>query len=119
MLTAPTPAQIEAIVHDRVRAVLAERVGEVGRLSGTDKLNATLGLTSLDLAFLVAELEAELGVDPFAQLVSITSIRSLGDLVQAYHLAFFPEPARGGEDEAITAAVERARTRRTRREERR
>jgi acyl carrier protein len=72
MLTAPTLAQIESIVHGRIRAVLAERVGEVARLSSTDKLSATLGLSSLDLAFVVAELEAELGVDPFAKLVSIT-----------------------------------------------
>jgi acyl carrier protein len=118
MLTAPTPAQIESIVHDKIRAVLAERVGEVGRLSGAEKLGATLGLTSLDLAFLVAELEAELGVDPFAKLVSITSVRSVGDLVQAYQQAFFPELASGGEDVSIAAAVKRAQTRRARRERR-
>lgn len=118
MLTAPTPAQIESIVHGRIRAVLAERVGEVGRLSGTDKLSATLGLSSLDLALLVAELETELGVDPFAKLVSITSVRSVEDLVQAYQQAFFPELQRGGEDQAIATAVERARTRRARRERR-
>ncbi|MGA7488427.1 MAG: acyl carrier protein [Xanthobacteraceae bacterium] len=118
MLTAPTLAQIESIVHDRIRAVLTERVGEVGRLSGTDKLNATLGLSSLDLAFLVADLEAELGVDPFAKLVSITSVRSVEDLVRAYQQAFFPELPRGGEDDAIAAGVKRARTRRARRERR-
>lgn len=118
MLTAPTPAQIESIVHDKIRAVLAERVGEVGSLSGADKLSATLGLSSLDLAFLVAELEAELGVDPFAKLVSITSVRSVGDLVHAYQQAFFPELARGGADDAIATAVKRAQTRRARRERR-
>ena len=118
MLTRGHAAQIESIVHGRIRAVLAERVGEVGRLSGTDKLNATLGLSSLDLAFLVAELEAELGVDPFAKLVSITSVRSVEDLVQAYQQAFFPALKRGEEDNAIAAAVERARTRRARRERR-
>lgn len=119
MLTAPTPAQIESVVHDKIRAVLAERVGEVGSLSGADKLSATLGLSSLDLAFLVAELEAELGVDPFAKLVSITSVRSVGDLVQAYQQAFFPELVRGGgADDAIATAVKRAQTRRARRERR-
>jgi acyl carrier protein len=116
MLTAPTPAQIEAIVHDRIRAVLAERVGGVDRLSGGDKLSATLGLSSLDLAFLVAELEAELGVDPFAKLVSITSVRSVDDLVRAYQQAFFPVPASGGADDAIATAVKRAQTRRARRD---
>jgi acyl carrier protein len=118
MLTAPTLTQIESIVHGKIRAVLAERVGGVGCLSGTDKLSATLGLSSLDLAFLVAELEAELGVDPFAKLVSITSVRSVEDLVRAYQRAFFPELARGGEDEAAVAAVKRALTRRARKERR-
>jgi acyl carrier protein len=115
MLTAPTLAQIESTVHDKIRAVLAERVGAVGRLSGTEKLSATLGLTSLDLAFLVAELEADLGVDPFAKLVSITSVQSVGDLVRAYQQAFFPELRRRGKDDAIAAAVKRAETRRARR----
>jgi acyl carrier protein len=118
MLTAPTLAQIESVVHDRIRAVLAERVGEVGRLSGTEKLSATLGLGSLDLAFLVAELEVELGVDPFAKLVPVTSVRSVADLVRAYQQAFFPGLQRGGEDNAIAAAVQRARIRRARRDRR-
>jgi hypothetical protein len=34
MLTAPMLAQIESIEHGRIREVLAERVGEVDRLSG-------------------------------------------------------------------------------------
>jgi acyl carrier protein len=114
MLTAPTLAQIESIVHGRIRAILAERVDRVGRLSSTDKLSETLGLSSLDLAFLVAELEAELGVDPFAKLVSITSVRSVEDLVKAYQQAFFPELAQGGEDQVVAAAVKRAQTRRGR-----
>jgi acyl carrier protein len=115
MLTAPTLAQIESIVHGRIRALLAERGSEVDRLAGADKLSATLGLSSLDLAFLVAELEAELGVDPFAKLVSITSVRSVDDLVRAYQRAIFPELQRTGEDEAMAAAVKRAEVRRARR----
>ena|SRR5437588_1751726 len=118
MLTMPTLAQIESIVHGRIRAVLAARVGEIGPLSGAEKLSATLGLSSLDLAFLVAELEAELGVDPFAKLVSITSVQSIADLVRAYQQAFFPEFQRSGADDAIATAVRRAQTRRARRERR-
>ena len=113
MLTAPTLGQIEATVHERIRAILAERAEEVANLSGTEKLSATLGLSSLDLALLVAELEAQLGVDPFAKLVSITSVRSVNDLVLAYQQAFFPELERR-EDHAITAAVKRAQTWRAR-----
>src|SRR5262245_48436508 len=118
MLTGLTLAQVESIVHGRIRAVLAERGGNVASLSGSEKLSATLGLTSLDLAFLVAELEAELGVDPFAKLVSITSVRSVTDLVRAYQQALFPELQRSGKDDAMAAAVNRAQTRRARRKRR-
>jgi acyl carrier protein len=118
MLTAPTLAQIESIVHGKIGAVLAERGAGVGPLSGADRLSATLGLGSLDLAFLVAELEADLGVDPFAKLVSITSVRTVDDLVRAYQQAFFPELRPGGEDQAVAAAVKRAETRRARRTQR-
>ena len=114
MLTAPTLIQIQTIVHSKIQAVLAERVGQVVSLSGAEKLSATLGLSSLDLAFFVAELEAELGVDPFAKLVSITGIRSVEDLVRAYQQAFFPELQHGGEDPAVAAAVKRAQIRRAR-----
>jgi acyl carrier protein len=114
VLTAPTLGQIESIVHERIRAILAERAEEIAHLSGSEKLNATLGLSSLDLALLVAELEAQLGVDPFAKLVSITSVRSVDDLVRAYQQAFFPELQRR-EDHAITAAaVKRAQPRQAR-----
>src|SRR3954452_18310107 len=115
MLTAPTPAKIESIVHGRIRAVLAERAVEVGTLSGADKLSATLGLSSLDLAFLVADLEAELGVDPFAKLVSITSVRSVDDLVRAYRRAIFGDDQMQAEDTDLAAAIQRAGSRQARR----
>lgn len=114
MLIAPTAAQIESIVHDKIRAILAERGSQVARLSGLEKLSATLGLTSLDLAFLVAELESELGIDPFAKLVSITSIRSVSDLVRAYQGAVSPELRNDAEDDSIQTAVKRAQVRRAR-----
>ena len=116
MLSAPTPAQIERIVHGRIRAAAAERIGKAGSLRGGEKLNAHLGLTSLDLAFLVAELDAQLAVDPFAKLVSITSVRTVEDLVRAYQQAIFPELRVGGEADALAAAARRGKTRRARRE---
>jgi acyl carrier protein len=114
MLTAPTPAQIESTVQDKIRAILVERGTHCGRLSGMEKLSATLGLSSLDLAFLVAELEASLGVDPFAKLVSITSIRSVGDLVRAYQKTCFPDLVSSKEDQSVSIAVKRAQARRAR-----
>jgi len=113
----PTPANIESFVHGRIRAILAERGEAVPHLSGSDKLNATLGLTSLDLAFLVSDLEAELGVDPFAKLVSITSVRSVDDLVDAYRMAFIPHVGPGATNH-LDAAAQRADLRRARRQNR-
>jgi acyl carrier protein len=116
MSTALTTDQIELVVHDAIRSVLAERSDEIPRFSGGDKLNATLGLTSLDLAFLVTELEIQLGIDPFAKLVPITSIRSVDDLVHAYRQALFPEARPAAPQDHLAAAVQRAQMRRERRE---
>ena len=67
MLKQRSASEIETIVHARIRAILEERGDDSISIAGADKLNATLGLTSLDLALLVAELESELGVDPFKE----------------------------------------------------
>jgi acyl carrier protein len=115
MLKPRTPEQIEVTVHETIRAILQERFGKVRTLVGTEKLNATLGLSSLDLAFLVAELEVELGVDPFAKSVSITSIKSVDDLVRAYTNAVFGNQKLQAEDGDLTAAMQRASSRRARR----
>jgi len=115
MLKLVTPEQIEAAVHDRIRAVLQERFAQVQAFGGADKLNATLGLSSLDLALLVAELESELGVDPFAKLVSITSVRTVDDLVRAYRSAVFGDNKPQANDSDLASAMQRASSRRERR----
>ena len=87
MLTTNDPTQIEAAVHDSIRAILAERGEAECHFDATTHLNGQLGLSSLDLAVLVVDLEATLGLDPFAILVPVTSVRSVGDVVNAYRLA--------------------------------
>jgi acyl carrier protein len=106
--------QIEALVHSKIRAVLDGRSTERRTIRGIDKLNATLGLSSLDLAFIVAELEAELDADPFAELVPITSVISVDNLVEAYRRALFPDATVNERDDHLVAAVQRAQTRRAR-----
>lgn len=51
-----------------------------------DSLIERLGLESMDLAELIATLEAELGVDPFAT-TAISRIRTVADLCAAYRAA--------------------------------
>ncbi len=115
MLKPGMPEQIEAVVHNRIRAVLQERFAQVQAFRGADKLNATLGLSSLDLALLVAELEIELGVDPFAKLVSITSVRTVDDLVRAYRSAIFGDNKPQANQSDLASAMERASSRQARR----
>ncbi len=43
-----------------------------------------LGLSSLDVAQLIATLEMELGVDPFSEGVSIMDVHTVGELRQVY-----------------------------------
>ena len=112
MLNPRGAAEVETVVHARIRAILEDRGDETIAITGGDKLNATLGLTSMDLALLVSELEAELGVDPFAKLVSVTAVRSVDDLVAAYRLAFAPEP--DARDDGLAEAARRAPTPRAR-----
>jgi acyl carrier protein len=76
--------QIAELVRDEIRQLLDERAEPVATLSDTDNLAADLGFSSLDLAQLVAQLEQRLGEDPFAELVPITSVRTVRDLVDAY-----------------------------------
>ena len=119
MLTAPTGEQVETIVVDKIRTILAERgTPAPASLSRAAKLNANLGLSSLDLALLVSELEFELGVDPFAKLVAITSVRTIDDLVNAYRRAMLPEANRENPDDGFADAQRRAEKRRLRTAER-
>ncbi len=43
-----------------------------------------LGFESLDMATAVAQLEVQLGLDPFATDATIASIRTVGDFVGVY-----------------------------------
>jgi acyl carrier protein len=109
----PMRAELESVIGEKIRMLLEERGGEVPAIRGSDTLNGALGLSSLDLAIVVAELESALGVDPFSRIVSITSVRSVDDLVEAYLKAYQPaKPA--GDDEDLLEAARRARGRRAR-----
>jgi acyl carrier protein len=77
--------------RETVKAVLLEIVNEVTKpaeeiedLDEQQLLVDQLGLTSLDLARLVAVLEMELDTDPFSDEVPITGVRTVGDLLNAY-----------------------------------
>jgi len=113
VLMAAQGDQVETIVLNKIRAILAERgTSPTVSLSRGAKLNANLGLSSLDLALLVSELEFELGIDPFAKLVAVTSVRTIDDLVKAYQLAMSTEAQPKNPDDGLADARRRAEKRR-------
>jgi acyl carrier protein len=79
----PTPAQIEETVHQTITDLL-RRNGKSLDVLDNDRPLVAVGLTSLDLAALIAMLERKLKADPFLEAIAITEMRTVGDLCRAY-----------------------------------
>jgi acyl carrier protein len=77
------------VLHDIVH-LLDDDDLETDSLTDESRLT-DIGLTSLLLARLTVQLEMRLGVDPFAQDLAISDVRTIGDLVAAY--VGLPAPA--------------------------
>jgi acyl carrier protein len=75
---------IEQIVHAVLQQVGREKSLTVDELKNDAKLVDEIGFRSIDLARILAILELKLGIDPFASLVPITSVRTVADLCAAY-----------------------------------
>ncbi len=107
----PNFAEISRAVREQVALLLDEKDLPARDVGSEDRLTADLGLTSLDLASLVVALEMTLKVDPFQELVPITSVRTIGDLEAAY-VKFFSKFEEGVQDEDLAKIRRRAETRR-------
>lgn len=79
----PAAAEIDETIRRAITELL-ERDGRPVKPFDKDDLLVATGLTSLDLAALVAKLERVWKVDPFLEAVAITEIRTVGDLCRAY-----------------------------------
>ncbi len=101
-------------IIDEILALLAAKGSTQSKIDESDELNAHLGLTSLELAQLVAMLEVRLDADPFATQTPITRIRTVGDLIDAYEQFLSGEPAEpeSNSSDALLAAQQRAASRR-------
>lgn len=71
-------------VRETVLDIVKRKSASCTGVERDQQLVADLGLSSMDFAGLVAALEMKLDLDPFAETVSITSIRTVGDLCDAY-----------------------------------
>ena len=106
-----TARGITETVYEVLLDVAKQRHPELEQVRASDTLQGDLGLQSLDLAQIVARLEMELESDPFLELVSITSVRTVADVVSAYERAASNSTA--GVDVDLEAAAERALARRS------
>ncbi|GHE61889.1 hypothetical protein GCM10014715_14300 [Streptomyces spiralis] len=78
--------EIRELIEREIRSLLLDPDTDDADDDGSEDL-VRIGLNSLTLAQLLIELETELGVDPFQDGVSITEMRTVSDLVQAYTTA--------------------------------
>jgi acyl carrier protein len=74
---------VEKAVKDAVLEVAKRKKPALREVGANQALFGDLGLGSLDLAEVVANLDMDLGVEPFATK-SIADIRTVGDLCSAY-----------------------------------
>ncbi|WP_018544624.1 acyl carrier protein [Streptomyces sp. LaPpAH-108] len=80
--------------HDTTRSIVLEAVTELLEEAGIehadipgDRSLTDLGLSSLLIARLIIQLEMEIGVDPFAEDLLISDVRTFDDFIDAYHSA--------------------------------
>ncbi|KFF43085.1 MULTISPECIES: acyl carrier protein [Pseudomonas] len=88
--------QVMDQVFDQVEHQIAQVLGAKGGplvAVEIDSRFSDLGLSSLDLATLISNLEAVYGTDPFADAVAITSIVTVADLCRAYAQQGVPGPS--------------------------
>lgn len=85
-----TRDEIDRTVGEVVLLVARQRRPELASAAPADRLRDDLGLDSLDLAQLVATLEQELGVDPFAAGATVGQVATVADLCALYARAVAP-----------------------------
>jgi len=114
--TTLTQHRVEETVEASIAAVMTARDLDPGKIDRAAKLSETLGLRSMDLAQIVLTLEDDLNTDPFQQ-IPITSIRTVGDLTQAYlvSLGLSDGSVPGSQDMSAEMAAAKARMARRRR----
>lgn len=114
----PTKNEIETSIQQEILRVIEEKAGPAEgsspAITPDSRLGPDLGLSSLDLAQLVSLLEVSLQADPFQSLVPITSVRTVGDLHQAYGKFFSGEQGAPEGEEELQASQARAEARRKR-----
>src|SRR5262249_35855015 len=99
------PSDVSALVDVELRAFLTQEGKCPGRLSPRAVLTEELGLSSAEVAVLIARIGSRLGVVPPA--TSFTDVRAGGAIA-----ALSPPAPRGSDDESLARSQRRAEARR-------
>ncbi len=76
------------VIHQALTSIQEQQSHRAVALKAEHRVVKDLGFSSLDVAQLIAMLEMELGVDPFADgSVSIMEVHTVADLVRVYEQA--------------------------------
>lgn len=78
---------LEKIIFKEISSIMLENGNQSNVINHSDMLNANLGFSSLDLARLIAILEMRLNIDLTLELISVSQIKTVKDLVKAYMTA--------------------------------
>lgn len=116
MSDARTPIDVDAVVQAEVRRYLAESGRErIAAIGLGERLAEGLGLTSFELADLVACLNAKLSVEPFRTALALTDVQTVDDLCRAYRREQAGGPTPAADRAELESSFRRAQARRTNR----
>ena len=113
MPDARMPLDIDDVVYAELARFLAASGRAAVPIARGERLIEGLGMTSFELAELVARLNAKLSADPFRTSRALTDVRTVEDLCRAYRGQ--PAGAPPGKQDELEASLKRAQARRANR----
>ena len=112
-------ARMPLDIDDEVRAELERFLAASGRtavpIARSERLTEGLGMTSFELAELVARLNAKLSADPFGTSRALTDVQTVEDLCRAYRGPPAGVSMPPGQQDELEASLKRAQARRANR----
>jgi acyl carrier protein len=108
----PMPLDIDDVVHAEVERFLAASGRAAAPIARSERLTEGLGMTSFELAELVARLNEKLSADPFRTSLALTDVRTVEDLCRAYRGRPAGLSVPPGKQDELEASLKRAQARR-------
>jgi len=112
---ARTPIDVDEVVRAEIGRYLAASGRDAVAIHRRERLTEGLGMTSFELADLVARLNARLSADPFRTSLALTDVQTVEDLCRAYRGQPAGVPMPPAEQDQLEASLKRAQARRANR----